>query len=218
MKKRMLSMLLAIVMVVGMLPVEVLAMELVQITLDPNGGTLNGSTEEITFRGISDQTLYAAYGGAYPIPQKAGYVFAGWYNAEHDMSLSEGDWSSFELSAIPEHFTAQWAEAAAEIDETPYATLQDALTAAQDDDTVKVLKDVELDESLTIPNSITLDLNGKTINGSMCSISAEQSLTVVDTSEAGGGELAVSYSDPSFVLGDLTIRSGKVSFSGMLGI
>lgn len=45
-----------------------------------------------------------------------------------------------------------------------YYTLQEALAAATDGDTVRLLSDVEPDEELTIGQAVTLDLNGHTID------------------------------------------------------
>ena len=65
-------------------------------------------------------------------------------------------------------------EPEAKIDTTTYATLQEALDAAKDGDTVTVLKDIELPEDARLsvapatPISFTLDLNQKMISRLYC--------------------------------------------------
>lgn len=53
--------------------------------------------------------------------------------------------------------------AVAQIGSVGYGTLQAALDAAQDDDTVKLLKNVELTDGVNIDKKVELDLNGFTI-------------------------------------------------------
>ena len=55
--------------------------------------------------------------------------------------------------------------AAAQVGETIYETLADAFAAANDGDTIKVLGDIELNETIKNTKKVTLDLNGKTITG-----------------------------------------------------
>ena len=53
----------------------------------------------------------------------------------------------------------------AQIGSTGYASLADAIAAAKDGNTVKLLDNVDLTETLIIKDkTITLDLNGKTIS------------------------------------------------------
>ena len=49
------------------------------------------------------------------------------------------------------------------IGETEYATLEQAITAAQDNEVVKLIANAEVAESITINKSITINLNGKTL-------------------------------------------------------
>ena len=88
----------------------------------------------------------------------------------------------------------------AQIGSTGYATLQAAVNAANDGDTVKLLDNVDLTETLIIKDKIiTLDLNGKTISNStniwnegtyswsLISVRDKGNLTIDDT--VGGGTL-----------------------------
>ena len=54
----------------------------------------------------------------------------------------------------------------AKIGDTYYATLADAIAAAQDGNTITIITDITLDEGVVVPagKNITLDLNGKTVS------------------------------------------------------
>lgn len=100
-----------------------------------------------------------------------------------------------------------------------YTTLPAALDAAQDGDTVKLLADYETVEGageeeesgLTITKSVTLDLNGHTVDKlTVGDNTSSGSLTVRDSGENGSVTGAVSL-----VSGTLTVESGTVqSLSG----
>ncbi|WP_208787243.1 hypothetical protein, partial [Enterococcus faecalis] len=57
------------------------------------------------------------------------------------------------------------AEAVATVDGVGYATLAEAFAAAQDGETIKLIRDIELTEGVTVNGKVTIDLNGKTITG-----------------------------------------------------
>ena len=52
-------------------------------------------------------------------------------------------------------------------DGTQYETLEAAVDTVQPGQTIKLLENVELTATVTLPNGVTLDLNGKTIDGSL---------------------------------------------------
>lgn len=59
-------------------------------------------------------------------------------------------------------------EQVVQVGESYYSTLGRALANAQEGETVKLLKDITLDKTLSIDGkSFTLDLNGRTISGSV---------------------------------------------------
>jgi len=124
----------------------------------------------------------------------------------------------------------QYVAAAACIGETNFATLAEAVNAAQEGDTVTLLANIELTETLTVPadKSITLELNGKTVSmvytdtvtANHAMILNKGNLTIQDT--AGNGKLSYKYtganlgtnyaantltSEPGSVL---TIKSGTI--------
>ncbi len=97
-------------------------------------------------------------------------------------------------------------EEVAQIGETKYATLADAIAAASSGATVTLLGDVDLAKTLIIKDkTITLDLNGKTISNStdiwnentyswsLISVRDNGNLTIDDT--AGGGTLKAKEND-----------------------
>ncbi len=83
-----------------------------------------------------------------------------------------------------------------------YATLAEAVAEVDNDETVTMLKDITLDETLAITadkKNITLDLNGKTISQTKAQTAGYQmilndgELTIDDSSEAKTGK--ISYTD-----------------------
>lgn len=97
-----------------------------------------------------------------------------------------------------------------------YSTLAEAVAAAQDGQTVKLLADVEQNTQLTISKSITLDLNGKTIRNTediwgdtanaILSITSGAKVTIT-----GNGIMDAKENDCytiNVVKGDLTIENG----------
>ena len=97
-----------------------------------------------------------------------------------------------------------------------YSTLAEAVAAAQDGQTVRLLADVEQNAQLTINKSITLDLNGKTIKNTadiwgdnanaILSITSGAKVTIT-----GNGTIDAKENDCytiNVVKGDLTIENG----------
>ncbi len=115
---------------------------------------------------ISEATRNVEVGamlGPLPTAKKRGYVSIDWvdsnnvsYNAN---SVITGDIDLY----------AQWAEAEAEIGETPYLTISEAMTAAQrtnNQTTVTLLKDSSVSATINISGSknVILDLNNHTLS------------------------------------------------------
>ena len=110
-----------------------------------------------------------------------------------------------------------------------YNTLADAVAAAQDGQTVKLLADVEQNTQLIINKSITLDLNGKTIKISgytaeKAQVSVKGNLTIQDSSEAQTGKICSDYTGTAGRVvsvengGKLTIAGGTITTEGMSGL
>lgn len=110
-----------------------------------------------------------------------------------------------------------------------YSTLAEAVAAAEDGQTVRLLADVEQNTQLIINKSITLDLNGKTIKISgytaeKAQVSVKGNLTIQDSSEAQTGKICSDYTDTAGRVvsvengGKLTIAGGTITTEGMSGL
>ena len=110
-----------------------------------------------------------------------------------------------------------------------YSTLAEAVAAAQDGQTVRLLADVEQNTQLTINKSITLDLNGKTIKISgytaeKAQVSVKGNLTIQNSSEAQTGKICSDYTGTAGRVvsvengGKLTIAGGTITTEGMSGL
>ena len=110
-----------------------------------------------------------------------------------------------------------------------YRTLAEAVAAAEDGQTVRLLADVEQNAQLTIEKSITLDLNGKTIKISgytaeKAQVSVKGNLTIQDSSEAQTGKICSDYTGTAGRVvsvengGKLTIAGGTITTEGMSGL
>ena len=116
--------------------------------------------------------------------------------------------------------------AKAEVDGVKYGSLTTAISKANGK-TVKLLDNIALSEVLEINNTITLDLNGKTIssdNGAIKYINNTGNLTIKDS--VGGGKIAMTgkktekASRTTCIVnnGDLTIESGELISTSVDGI
>ena len=126
--------------------------ENVNIAADYSGGMFgwyfgNGTIENSTIKDVAftDGTAKNGAIGGYNANPEANVV-----NVTIENVTNNG-------KALLEHVAA--------INGTYYFSLEEALTAANDGDTVTLLKDITLDKMLVNTNKITLDLNGKTITG-----------------------------------------------------
>ncbi len=139
------------------------------------------------------------------------------FTAREKVAVSGGTFSS----AVPEEYCADGfiptqnedgtygvkeGKYVAQIGNVKYETLAEAVATAKDGDTVKLLDDVDLTETLIIRDkTITLDLNGKTISNStdiwnestyswsLISVRDNGDLTIDDT--VGGGTLKAKEND-----------------------
>ena len=107
---------------------------------------------------------------------------------------------------------------------TPYATLKDAIEAAQADDVVTVVKDAVVDASdkgntqgiLTIKKDITINGNGKTITAknvnstpSMINVESDANVTINDLILDGANEVkhGVNIYQATVTLNDVTVKN-----------
>ncbi len=96
----------------------------------------------------------------------------------------------------------------AEVNGTKYATLQDAISNATTNDTIKLLGDIEYTETLTIANGITLDLNGKKLTASNVAALGGK---VADNSQEKTGVLKVDSDKCAFSTnnGQMPVYNGE---------
>ena len=131
--------------------------EKVEQTVTITGGTFNGAEADlyVTSKGGNGTTanrIIAIAGGTFDHNPDATYIATG-YEAKDN---NNGTWTVSEKTNVT---------LVAQVGVNKYETLADALAAAKNDDTVTLVADTTpLTGSVEINKSITLDLNGKTIN------------------------------------------------------
>lgn len=184
-----------------------------------NGGTFNGevyvhdtgnghgelSITDGTFNGTLnaiDNAVIAVSGGTFSQAVPAEYCADG-YSPKDNGNGTYGVKSDY----------------VAKIGTTGYATLEAAVEAATDGQTITMLTDVELDEAVDINKSITLDLDGKTISisaanqeGYAISVSSGTVTITGDGTIDAGNEIALLVSD-----GAVTIDNGTFGVVGVDG-
>ena len=102
------------------------------------------------------------------------------------------------------------AEKVAKVGETEYATLQEAVNAA-DGKTVQLLQDVTASITIESGKTVTLDLNGKTLTNEdgQHTITNNGTLTIVDTSAAKSGTVDnVTHAKGAIVNYGVTVLNG----------
>ena len=109
--------------------------------------------------------------------------------------------------------------AVATIDEVEYLTIQEAMDAAQNEDVVTIITDVELTTPIVVAadDNFTLNLNGHAVSYTTTEHKGEAmitnngNLTITDSAE--GGKLSYAYeggADPSYSFGNSTIENKGV--------
>lgn len=114
----------------------------------------------------------------------------------------------------------------ASVDGVGYATLKDAVNAA-DGKVVELLSNVALTEKIVVKGSnVTLDLKGYTITGEMTDpntsfligVASDGNLTIQDTSESGTGKISANLAKAILVNGILNLTGGTIENSGEMGV
>ena len=106
----------------------------------------------------------------------------------------------------------------AEVNGTQYATLAAAVSAAQSGDTIVMQKDTTLTDYINITQSLTLDLNGKTITSDkskrLAFLVGTSGVTFTIDDTAGGGKIVSERADNSNVIevsdGELVVKGGEL--------
>ena len=114
--------------------------------------------------------------------------------------------------------TAMAEEKVAEIEGgSSYTTLSDAITNAEDGQTVRLLTDTSLSSYIRIQESIKLDINGNTItsDGLAFAVSDNATFTITDSSKSKDGEIKSTETDNCNLLevssGEIIVENGKLS-------
>lgn len=114
----------------------------------------------------------------------------------------------------------------ASVDGVGYATLKDAVNAA-DGKVVELLSNVTLTEKIVVKGSnVTLDLKGYTITGEttdpntsfLIGVASDGNLTIQDTSESGTGKISANLAKAILVNGILNLTGGTIENSGEMGV
>lgn len=136
-----------------------------QVTI--NGGRFIGNTKNATHGAKYTLNLKDAHKTTAKITVKGGTFTS--YNPA--VSKSENPIMNFvadgyKVVADGDNYTVKAAETTdtAVVNGVTYTTLTDAVAAAESGETVKLIKDITLDEVLVVNKTVTLDLNGHTIN------------------------------------------------------
>ena len=140
------------------------------VKLDITGGTINGELYNLG-------STVTISGGTFENPVDPSYCAEG-YNRVKNVDGTYG--------------VVEAATAVAQVGETTYATLQEAIDAAKSGATVKLLADTRENVTISTPY-LTLDLNGFTLNGSTGerkpALTVTARVTVKDSSKAQTGTI-----------------------------
>ena len=184
----------------------------VNVTVKGNS-TINGTVEVSGVIGEGQSRQLNIEGGS----------FAGDFRIVDDVpaniSITGGTFNTDVSAYVADGYTYNSeTNAVAKVGDTYYKTLADAVTAAENDETVTLLKNAETTVELSFTNkAITLDLNGKTVSGtftdnfSVIEAGENASLTVQDTSVAGTGKIASNkYGISARDGGALIVKRGTI--------
>ena len=105
----------------------------------------------------------------------------------------------------------------AEIGETGYATLADAIAAAQADETIVLLADAAINSNTQITKDVAIDLNGKTVTvttvGTQNAFEVRNGATFTIKDSGTGGKLDLGKFGIMLMNSKLKIEGGKIKVS-----
>ena len=201
-------------------------------SINISGGTFGG---EFAMKAIACTSMTAdnvsISGGSfegvscYEAPAYA-FISGGTFGTEPDAAYIAEGYEAVYDESVDAYVVAPIAPVAS-IGSEKYTSLEDAVKAAVNGDTIVVLRGISLDGTITIPAdlTVTLDLNGYTVTGSPAVAAAYSvitnygNLTVADSSSAGTGKLlcdhklpaSTSYAVNTIVnAGSLTVTGGTI--------
>lgn len=181
--------------------------------------TTGGTFEAAAAKNGHSYVLNAKDGSGCTIEVKGGTF----KNFDPSNNISEGEGTNFVASgyavtAVENGSDTLYtvSQAVAQVGTKAFASLQAAIDAAQDGETVTLLTDVEQNSQLTIGKSITLDLNGKTIKNTQ-DIWGDNAVAILSITNGakvtitGNGTMDAKENDCYTInvkKGDLTIENG----------
>ena len=135
------------------------------ITINPNGGLYNGSSDTVTYQKKKNEIVEVSTN-----IEREGYIFTGWVLDPVNSSFSE---NTLTVGLTDVTLTAGWElnedEVVAKIGTTYYVTLQKAFNSAKPGDKIELLKDItEISTNRVVgEQEVFLDLGGHTITGTI---------------------------------------------------
>ncbi len=161
------------------------------VTLDPNGGTYNGSEVVQTF------TVYGGSEFLIDDASRGGYLFGHW-------DLDDGTVVENKAFDVERDITvtAAWDDIICRINSTFYRSIMEAEKAAVNGDTIVLLKDTT--EIVTNGKNVTLDLNNHKVTGSITN-KPRSNLTIINgTIENTNGIAVINNGILTIGIDDLT--------------
>ena len=149
--------------------------------------------------------------GNIPNTTKTDYVFGGWFTDNtFTHEVTNDTVVKTDITVI-----AKWipSDAVAEVGiGNYYTTLAAAITAASNNDTIKILKDFTLGASIDVRKDLTIDLNNKTITSSGRALQIYSKVEIVGpgTMTTGADKGVIDVVKDNKSTGELTINSGNI--------
>ncbi len=170
------------------------------------GGTLNGNTvKNVTFNAGNAKSVGAVVGGNRTTP-----------DVPFDGVSSTGNTITNVVGTTNSYMTG-----VAKIGDTSYSSLQEAIGKAKANDTVTLLAAVTTTETVTITESITLDLNGNTIENTanvwVIKVDGNSTLTIDDSSADAKGTIKGAKGVSVVSGSNLIMENGNVVATGATG-
>ena len=113
--------------------------------------------------------------------------------------------------------TMAWADDVAKIDDTGYATLADAITAAQAGETIVLQADAAINSNTQITKDVAIDLNGNTVTvttvGTQNAFEVRNGATFTIKDSGTGGKLDLGKFGITLVNSKLKIEGGEIKVS-----
>ena len=164
-----------------------------------SGSVENVTVEKTAYNGITVEIKGGNYTGVSAVSDDTLSISGGTFSSNVSAYVADGYTYDPETGTVKPYTTEP--AGVAEVGGTGYATLAEAIRAANTGDTVTLLDNIELTSAQSINKQLTLDLNGKTLSSTaLWTIKLSNSatdLTVVDSSEEQSGKITNAYSGTS---------------------